>query len=53
MLPLPNATPDITSGTTPVYAVVDDTTTPHPSWTECRTDNNTSAAVSGSCAQPN
>lgn len=32
-----------------VFAVVDDTTTPHPLWTECRTDNNVSAAVSPKC----
>jgi hypothetical protein len=37
------------STTTQVYAIVDDTTTPHPTWHECRTDNNTSAPVSDSC----
>ncbi len=31
----------------PFYAVVDPPTAPaHPSWHECRTDNNTSAKVS-------
>jgi hypothetical protein len=39
-------------GDTTVYAVVDDTTTPHPEWIECRTDNNTSAAVSALCEVP-
>jgi hypothetical protein len=52
-LPLPNATPDVKNGTTPVYAVVDDGSEPHPAWTECRTDNNVSAAVTASCDQPN
>jgi hypothetical protein len=52
-LALPNATPDVKNGTTPVYAIVDDGGAPHPSWTECRTDNNVSAAVKASCDQPN
>ncbi|HHH11846.1 MAG TPA: VCBS repeat-containing protein [Sorangium sp.] len=52
-LPLPAASPDIRDGSTPVYAVVDDTTTAHPAWTECRTDNNTSDAVSGKCPMAN
>ncbi|HEY8087270.1 MAG TPA: VCBS repeat-containing protein, partial [Polyangiaceae bacterium] len=39
----------IVNGTTPVYAVVDDTTTPHPGWHECRTDNDTSADVAVVC----
>ena len=43
----------LTSGQTPVYAVVDDTLVPHPSWQECRTDNNTSAPVSAACITPN
>ncbi len=34
-----------------VYAVVDDTSVPHPSWHECRTDNDTSARVGSSCGQ--
>ena len=38
------------SGT--VFAIVDDTTTPHPEWTECRTDNNQSKVVSPSCNVP-
>lgn len=50
-LPLPNAPPDIANGTTPVYAVVDDGNPTHP-WHECRTDNNTSASVSGKCDAP-
>jgi FG-GAP-like repeat len=51
-LPLPNAPTEVTSGVTPVYAVVDDGGAPHPAWTECRTDNNTSAAASGACNDP-
>lgn len=53
VLDLPDAPPDVRNGLTPIYAVVDDTTTPHPEWTECRTDNNTSEAASGECAGPN
>ena len=34
------------------FARVDDTTTPHPEWTECRTDNNESKAVDASCSVP-
>jgi len=52
LLPLPGVSSDVTSGQTPIYAVVDDTTSPHPAWTECRTDNNTSAATSGACNTP-
>jgi len=44
--------PQIVNGNKPVYAVVDDGGMPHPSWQECRTDNNTSAAVSGKCDLP-
>ena len=51
-LPLPNAPPAEKNGTRPVYAVADDGAEPHPEWTECRTDNNVSAAVSASCDQP-
>ena len=40
----------LTSGTElPVYAVFDDGGAPHPAWTECRTDNNTSTPVSAAC----
>ncbi|EYF00318.1 FG-GAP repeat domain-containing protein [Chondromyces apiculatus] len=45
---LPGVDPAIQSGT--VYAIVDDGSPPHPLWTECRTDNNTSAAISGRCS---
>ncbi len=45
--------PGVASGTTPVYAVVDDTKTPHPAWHECRADNDTSAPISLDCASPN
>ena len=49
---LPNAPPDVLAGTTPVYAVVDDSAVPH-TWHECRTDNNVSKTALGSCAGPN
>jgi len=52
VLALPNASSDVTSGVVPIYAVVDDSMAPHPAWTECRTDNNVSAAVSGACDSP-
>ena len=48
---LPDAPPEILNGTTTVYAVVDDTLTPH-TWHECRTDNNTSASITASCNIP-
>jgi hypothetical protein len=46
---LTNPDQGLVSGTTPVYAVADDGMPPHPSWHECRTDNNTSAPVSAKC----
>jgi hypothetical protein len=49
VLTLGNPDPGLTSGATPVYAIADDGMAPHPSWHECRTDNNTSAAVSAKC----
>jgi hypothetical protein len=52
VLPLSSPPSAITSGMTPIYAVVDDGMPPHP-WHECRTDNDTSAAVSGKCNGPN
>lgn len=33
-----------------VYAVADDGAPPHPTWTECRTDDNTSKAISPICS---
>jgi len=53
VLELPNPPAGVTDGTQPLYAVVDDTTTPHPSWHECRTDNDTSATTTGSCSNVN
>jgi hypothetical protein len=44
--------PALVSGAQPVYAVVDDGMPSHPGWHECRTDNNTSAAVSAKCETP-
>ena len=49
VLELPNPPPGVTDGTQPLYAVVDDTVTPHPSWHECRVDNDTSATTTGAC----
>ena len=45
--------PGVEDGSQPLYAIVDDTTTPHPSWHECRVDNDTSAPIKGSCGQVN
>ncbi len=52
VLPLPAITPDVTTGLVPVYAIADDSMVPHPSWTECRLDNNVSASTSGACNSP-
>ncbi|HVH41999.1 MAG TPA: FG-GAP-like repeat-containing protein [Labilithrix sp.] len=37
-------------GTTSAYAIVDDGAPAHPTWTECRTDDNTSKAASPACS---
>ena len=42
--------PTPASGT--IFAIVDDTVTPHPEWAECRTDNNTGAVVNADCIIP-
>ena len=52
LLPLAAAPGDVVNGIVPIYAVVDDTSVPHPAWTECRTDNNVSAPASGACNSP-
>ncbi len=52
VLPIDMPDPAITNGTVLVYAVVDDTQVAHPSWHECRTDNNVSEPVSGACSVP-
>ncbi|HEY1960647.1 MAG TPA: VCBS repeat-containing protein [Polyangiaceae bacterium] len=49
VLTLANPPAGVTDGSQPLYAVVDDTNVAHPSWHECRTDNNTSATTTGSC----
>ena len=49
---LPAAPSGVQTGATPVYAIVDDTTTPHPSWHECNTANDTSASSNASCGGP-
>gem|GEM_PF-4838501 len=42
---------NVTSGKEKVFAVVDDGMPPHTSH-ECRTDNNVSEAVAGTCENP-
>ena len=49
MLPLPTPPPGVREGSLTVYAVVDDTKTPHPTWHECRTDNGTSTPIAAIC----
>jgi hypothetical protein len=48
VLPLPNASPGVIAGTTPIYAVADDKGM--HAWHECRLDNNISAAGKGLCS---
>ena len=45
----PSAT--LLEGTTPFHVRVNDTLEPHPAWTACRMDNNTSQSFSGSCGK--
>jgi FG-GAP-like repeat len=52
VLPLASPDPALPNGMQTAYAKVDDTAAPHPSWTECRTDNNTSAPVFVKCDMP-
>jgi hypothetical protein len=52
VLPLTNPAQGIVNGTIPVYAIVDDGSAPHPSWQECRTDNNTCSPTFAGCSQP-
>ncbi len=52
ILLVPNPPAGVKEGTVPIYAIVDDTKVPHPSWHECRTDNNTGTG-SGACVNPN
>ncbi|AKT39374.1 FG-GAP repeat domain-containing protein [Chondromyces crocatus] len=47
ILPLPNASAEVKNGS--IYAIVDDGNAPHPTWTECRTDNNVSPVVRATC----
>ena len=51
-LPFDAAPMDVKDGTTNIYAVVDDTAVPHPSWQECRTDNNIGTST-GKCVEAN
>lgn len=39
-LPFDMAPQDVKDGIIDIYAVVDDTMVPHPTWQECRVDNN-------------
>jgi hypothetical protein len=48
---LPGGDGEIKNGTVKVYAIVDDNSDPHPSWTECRTDNNQADAVYAPCGK--
>ena len=49
LLPLPTPPAGVREGSVTVYAKVDDTTAPHPTWHECRTDNDTSPPISAIC----
>jgi hypothetical protein len=51
---LPLAMPDqgLVNGTALVYAIFDDGSPAHPSWHECRTDNNTGGPSSVGCSVP-
>jgi len=53
VLTLTNPPAGVADGTQPLYAVVDDTQTPHPAWHECRVDNDTSAPITGTCGGVN
>lgn len=48
--PLEFVIPSDAPATPTVYAIVDDGAPAHPSWTECRTDDNRAAAISPACA---
>jgi FG-GAP-like repeat len=50
-LPLPTPPAGVRDGNTPIYVIVDDTTMPHPSWAECRPNNNVTTG-SGACSGP-
>ena len=50
-LSVPSLPPGLSTGSMPFHVRFDDTAEPHPAWTECRTDNNLSKAVSGSCGK--
>ncbi|MFT3765262.1 MAG: VCBS repeat-containing protein [Minicystis sp.] len=52
VLAVANPSAGVVNGTTPVYAVADDGAPPHPSWHECRTDNNQSEATFAGCSVP-
>jgi hypothetical protein len=47
-LPFDMAPQDVKDGVVDIYAVVDDTMAPHPTWQECRVDNNVGTA-DGKC----
>jgi hypothetical protein len=51
-LALPNPPAGVKEGKTPVYAVVDDGAPPHPSWAQCRTNNDVGVGT-GACLGPN
>jgi hypothetical protein len=50
---VPSSIPQgVRDGIDPVYAIVDDGTSPHPAWVECRTDNNRSQDATSKCPGP-
>ncbi|HEY0133703.1 MAG TPA: hypothetical protein VGB85_06470 [Nannocystis sp.] len=51
-LPFDAAPDDVKNGIINIYAVVDDTKVPHPTWSECRIDNNIGTST-GKCLVPN
>ncbi|APR79969.1 Hemolysin-related protein RbmC [Minicystis rosea] len=52
VLPLASPSQGIINGSTPVYVVVDDGAPAHPSWHECRTDNNIGGPNAVGCSVP-
>ena len=44
--------PFATGAPATVFAIVDDGAPPHPAWTECRTDDNKTQAISPACGAP-
>ena len=51
IFPFDAAPDDVQNGVVDIYAIVDDGNMPHPTWAECRTDNNTGTST-GRCLIP-